>query len=185
MSSNMHESILASSSQSTLLGFLVWAPRRSYTLKELKTRLRLTERAASLALSRLAKLGFVKTFRKGGQKFFLLNAKNGLLPEWRRQLTKPRARRDDLAADIAGLGDIRHAFLSGIFTGQPQLPVDLLLVGKVNLRKLDDFLSAYNKQLGIEINYSIMSVQEFKQRRDTFDRFIKDIFDYPHVEVSK
>jgi hypothetical protein len=37
--------------------------------------------------------------------------------------------------------------------------------------------------MGQEINYSIMTEDEFKLRRDTFDRFIKDIFDYRHLVV--
>jgi hypothetical protein len=45
------------------------------------------------------------------------------------------------------------------------------------------FLSR-NSFMGQEINYSIMSEGEFKQRRDTFDKFIKDIFDYKHIVVS-
>jgi hypothetical protein len=37
--------------------------------------------------------------------------------------------------------------------------------------------------MGQELNYSIMSEEEFINRRDTFDRFIKDIFDYPHLVI--
>ncbi len=37
--------------------------------------------------------------------------------------------------------------------------------------------------LGFDINYSIMTPEEFQLRIDTFDRFIKDIFDYPHIVV--
>jgi hypothetical protein len=65
----------------------------------------------------------------------------------------------------------------------PELPVDLLLVGKINLNKLADFLKAVEKMMQQEINYSVMSVDEFVQRRNTFDKFIKDIFDYPHLVV--
>ena len=43
---------------------------------------------------------------------------------------------------IRRLGDIRAAFLSGIFCGHATLPVDILLVGKVNLNRLADFLEA-------------------------------------------
>jgi len=28
-----------------------------------------------------------------------------------------------------------------------------------------------------------MTVEEFLLRRDTFDKFIKDVFDYPHLTV--
>ena len=79
--------------------------------------------------------------------------------------------------------EIKAAFLSGIFCGHQNLPVDILLVGKVNLNKLSDFLKAAEKMMGQEINYSVMTVGEFVQRRDTFDKFIKDIFDYRHLTV--
>ena len=61
--------------------------------------------------------------------------------------------------------------------------MDLLLVGKINLTKLAGFLKATEKLMGQEINYSVMTVEEFLLRRDTFDRFIKDIFDYRHLVV--
>ena len=91
--------------------------------------------------------------------------------------------KDELFLAIRRLGDVRAAFLSGIFTGYPNLPVDILLVGKINLKKLSDFLKAVKKMMGQDINYSVMTVEEFLQRRDTFDKFIKDIFDYPHLVV--
>jgi len=90
---------------------------------------------------------------------------------------------DELFSAIRRLGDVRAAFLSGIFCGEPNLPVDVLLVGRVNLKKLSEFLKAAEKMMGQDINYSVMSVEEFVQRRDTFDKFIKDIFDYRHITV--
>ncbi len=84
---------------------------------------------------------------------------------------------------IAKLGEVKAAFLSGALTGNPELPVDLLIVGKVNLSKLDAFLKQCKTVLGFDINYSVMTPDEFQLRRDTFDRFIKDIFDYPHLIV--
>ncbi len=106
------------------------------------------------------------------------------MPEIKLSVTKNhKALKDELFVAIKKLGEIQGAFLSGAFTGQPQLPVDLLLVGKINLTKLDLFLQNCRKMLGIEINYSIMTLKEFLMRRDTFDRFLKDIFDYRHLVV--
>ena len=90
---------------------------------------------------------------------------------------------DELFSAIKHLGEIKAAFLSGVFCGHANLPVDVLLVGRVNLNKLADFLQAAEKMMGQEINYSIMTVDEFLLRRNTFDKFIKDIFDYPHLTV--
>ena len=178
----MLEPVLASGAQSAVLAFFAAAPERSFSSTELQSRLRLKPAAASLALGRLSKLGLVTSFRKGSQKYFLLNTKHPRLPQIRAALPKRRFD-DELFVAIRRLGDIRAAFLSGVFTGQPQLPVDILLVGKVNLKKLDLFLVACHKMMGQEINYSIMSPEEFKIRRNTFDRFIKDIFDYRHLVV--
>ncbi len=178
----MLEPILASGAQSAVLAFLAAAPERSFSATELQGRLRLKPQATSLALGRLGKLGLVTSFRKGSQKYYLLNTKHPRLPQIRAALPK-RKYEDELFRAIRKLGEIRAAFLSGIFTGQPQLPVDILLVGKVNLKKLDLFLVACEKMMGQEINYSIMTAEEFRIRSNTFDRFIKDIFDYRHLVV--
>ena len=37
--------------------------------------------------------------------------------------------------------------------------------------------------MGVELNYSLMSENEYLSRRDTFDKFIKDIFDHRVVAV--
>jgi hypothetical protein len=179
----MLEQILGSSAQSAMLALLVSAPARSFTAKELQGRLRLSRAVTAAALSRLIKLGDITMFRKGGQRYYLLNTKHKLIGEMKSSLNKRNVYRDELFTAILRLGQIRAAFLSGIFTGQPQLPVDILLVGKVNLKKLDQFLTACKKLMGQDINYSVMSPEEFQIRRDTFDRFIKDIFDYRHLVV--
>jgi DNA-binding transcriptional ArsR family regulator len=178
----MLEQILSSSSQSAVLALLLAAPERSFAPKELSGRLRLSQSRVLSALSNFLKLGIVTAFAKGGRKYYLLNGKHKLLGEIKSSL-KTRSYEDELFAAVRRLGQIRAAFLSGIFTGQPQLPVDILLVGKVNLNKLDKFLGACKKLMGQDINYSIMSPAEFQLRRDTFDRFIKDIFDYRHLVV--
>lgn len=179
----MLEPILASQSQSAILAFLCAGPERSFSATELQGRLRLSPLAASRALAALGRLNLVTTFRKGGHKYYLINSKHPRLPEIRKALPLRGEYRDELFVAIRKLGEIRAAFLSGIFTGQPQLPVDLLLVGKVNKKRLEQFLAACYKLFGQDINYTVMSDEEFQVRRDTFDRFIKDIFDYPNVVV--
>jgi len=179
----MLEQILSSSSQSAVLAFLLAAPERSFSVTELAGRLRLSKARAAAALAQFGRLGIVRQFSKGGRKYYLLNGRHKLLGEIKASFKPRRSYKDELFSAIGRLGDIRAAFLSGIFTGQPQLPVDILLVGKVNLGKLDKFLAACKKLMGQDINYSIMSTQEFQLRRDTFDRFIKDIFDYRHLVV--
>lgn len=180
----MLKDILESKSESVILAFFLAAPQRSFSVPEVSKRLRIPHLKAARALNRLAGSGPLKVFSKKGKKYFLLNSRYQMLPEIKNTLVKyfPKYQ-DELFSAVRKLGQVRAAFLSGIFTGHPELPVDLLLVGKINLGKLEQFLKGAHKMMGQEINYSIMTPGEFAIRRDTFDRFIRDIFDYRHLVV--
>jgi predicted DNA-binding transcriptional regulator len=178
------QEIIDSTQASKVLAFLLLAPVRGFSSKELARRLHLTERTLAGVLRKFLKESLIKQFSRERAKLYILNAKHPLLPEIKKSLLRnQKAYEDELFRAITKLGEVRAAFLSGLFTGQPQLPVDLLLVGKISLTKLDNFLKQCKAMLGASINYSIMSAEEFRLRSDTFDRFIKDIFDYPHLVV--
>lgn len=179
----MLKDIIDSKTESAALSFFLAAPPRAFSIPELARRLRMSPGQAASALNKLSQNSLVKAFGKRGKKYYLINQRNPLLPDMREKFGRTPAYKDELFAAVKGLGQIRAAFLSGLFTGQPNLPVDLLLVGRINLKKLADFLKAAQRMMGQEINYSIMTAREFQLRRDTFDKFIKDIFDYPHIVV--
>ncbi len=176
--------ILESKQKSATLAFLLLAADRAFSVKELAKRLHLSERVMQSVLREFEKISLVTAFSRDRHMFYIVNQKHKLLPEIKQSLLKNQKRfEDELFTSIKKLGEIKGAFLSGVFTGQPQLPVDLLLVGKISLGKLEKFLQNCKKIMGVEINYSIMTVDEFRMRRDTFDRFLKDIFDYRHVVI--
>jgi hypothetical protein len=89
---------------------------------------------------------------------------------------------DELFTAIRKLG-VKAGFLSGLFVGKPELEVDVLLVGTLKPEKIKLFVDACEHMMGQEVNYCVMEEPEFITRRDTFDRFIKDIFDYPFITV--
>lgn len=180
----MLQDIIDSRVDSSVLSFFLAAPVRSYSALEVSKRLNFSSSQTSQALNKLSESGQLRTFSKKNKKYFLLNEKYKLLPAISAALLKNMPRyQDELFLAIRNLGKIKAAFLSGIFTGYANLPVDILVVGKVNLKKLDEFLKRLELMMGQEINYSIMTEDEFLLRRNTFDRFIKDIFDYKHLVV--
>lgn len=181
----MLEDILNSKSDAAVLSFFLAAPERSFSPLEISKRIRLPYLKTVHTLNKLVLHGQLKSFSKKGKKYYLINSRYKLLPPIKEFLLKNGPKyQDELFSAIRNLGDVRAAFLSGIFVGQPSLPVDVLIVGRVSLAKMDIFLKQLEHLMGQEINYSIMSEKEFKARRDTFDRFIKDIFDYRHLVVK-
>lgn len=180
----MLQDIVDSKTDSLVLGFMLSAPERSFSVTEISKRLRIPPLKSAHSLNNLATQGQLKAFAKRGKKYYLLNRHFHFLPQIKALWAKEGPHyNDELFSAIKKLGKIKAAFLSGLFTGYPNLPVDILIVGKVNLKKLSDFLGSAEKLMGQEINYSIMTVEEFVMRRDTFDKFIKDIFDYRHLVV--
>ncbi len=179
-----HEDILDSKYGSSLLALLLVSPARCFSAKELAKRLQITERVLSPVLKEFEDDSMIKSFTRDRTELYIINTKHKLLPEIGKSLAKEqKAYEDELFVAIKKLGEIKAAYLSGALTGHPQLPVDLLIVGKVSPAKLETFLKQAKVMLGVDLNYSIMTPEEFKLRVDTFDRFIKDIFDYPHLVV--
>lgn len=180
----MFEDLLDSKPESTILSLLLLAPARAFSSTELARRVGMSPQKFRTAMATLTHVGQVKQFTKGSVKYYIINLKYKLLPQIRAAVLKGRsAYEDELFTAIKKLGTLDAAFLSGLFVGHPELPVDMLLVGKVSLLKLEKFLQNCQKMMQNEINYTLMTSAEFKERRNTFDRFIKDIFDYPHLAV--
>jgi len=159
-------------------------PPRSYSVGEAAHRLKVGGGTAAHILSRLAANGLMRSFSKQGKKYYFFNAKKDLPPWAKNKILKFKRKnlQDKLCEDIKDLS-VKASVLSGIFAGYSNLPVDVLLVGRLDLKKLDRFLVKWQRIMGLEINYSVMSEREFTSRRDTFDKFIKDIFDHRHIIV--
>ncbi|SRR5258708_15151545 len=180
----MLEDIIDSKTDSAVLSLFLVAPERSFSPFEVARRLRLPHSKVTHSMNKFAGQGQLKSFAKHGKKYYLVNSKYRLLPEIKSYFKKEGpAYTDELFSAIKKLGWVKAAFLSGIFCGYPNLPVDILLVGKINLKRMANFMAKLEKLMGQEINYSVMTVAEFQTRRDTFDKFIKDIFDYKHLVV--
>jgi biotin operon repressor len=163
---------------------MLMAPLRTFSGEELSKRLKMSRQSLTKAIHELLSVSMIKHVAAGKNHYYMINDRHRLLPDVRKSLLKnQKPYEDELFSAIRKLGEVQAAFLSGVFTGHPELPVDILIIGKINLTKLDNFLMACKKMMNRDVNYSVMTPDEFRLRRDTFDRFIKDIFDYHHVVV--
>jgi hypothetical protein len=82
---------------------------------------------------------------------------------------------------IKTLGSVKLALVSGIFLKLPYAKADLLIVGEgFSKIKLKNFLKRLEAETGKEIDYVLMSVDEYNYRVGMFDRFILDLKDKPH-----
>ena len=85
---------------------------------------------------------------------------------------------------LAKLGRIKLAILTGVFLNIAGTRVDIMVVGDdIDFRRFSDFIKKLETDMGVELRYVVLGLNEFKYRFDMFDRFVRDILEYPHRKV--
>lgn len=86
--------------------------------------------------------------------------------------------------DLRRLGKIKLAVITGVFLDLKDTRVDLMVVGdNIDFKKFTNFIKKLESDMGTELRYVVLGVNEFKYRRDMFDRFVLDILEYPNRRV--
>lgn len=92
--------------------------------------------------------------------------------------------KDKILAKILKLGQIKLALIGGVFLNLEGSRVDLFLVGdNIDDKKLRQFLSEIESEVGKEIEYASMNAKEFDYRYHMFDRFVRDVIEKPHEKL--
>ncbi|HEX8993701.1 MAG TPA: hypothetical protein VF803_00425, partial [Candidatus Paceibacterota bacterium] len=87
----------------------------------------------------------------------------------------------DLPERLRGCGQIKFVVLSGIFAGNLEGGLDILIVGeRLNEKNLRVAMRTLEADIGTELKYTTLPTDDFKYRTAVSDRLIRDIFDYPH-----
>lgn len=179
------EQLFASPVRAKLLKLFLMNPDASFSVADGSRQAQVRPVQFSAEARRLARLRLVKAGRARRAPAFSANKDFPLFAELRNLMLKsaPHAK-GALAAKIKRLGNIKLAVLAGVFIDSPTSRVDMLLVGdgfkKSRLKLLIQWLEA---RIGKELVYVAMSTTEFKYRMDMYDRFVRDILEFPHETV--
>ena len=81
------------------------------------------------------------------------------------------------------MSDTQLLVLSGEFTNDKKAPTDLLIVGKIKPRVLAKIVEDYEKDFGFNIRYTVMTEEEFLDRRYVMDKFLYALFEADNLKV--
>ncbi len=129
-------------------------------------------------LLHLQKIGFLTSERRGNRLYYKLNQRYQFLPELVAMVAKTQGLGQTIIKHRQKLGKLKFAVLSGRFARHlPRKPdtVDLLLVGNVVLPQLAVLIKSQEETVGREINYTVMTEEEFRYRKSRRDPFIYSI----------
>lgn len=112
------------------------------------------------------------------RKYYRMNVDSLLYPELRALFMKARVMLEkDFVRKLTAAGPISYLALTGFFVSEEPSPTDLLVVGKLNRDKLASVIKNFEREIGREVNYTVLTPQEYRYRRDVTDRFLYSILE--------
>jgi DNA-binding transcriptional ArsR family regulator len=129
-------------------------------------------------LERMTETGMLKSEKRGNRLYYYLNHQYDYYPELLRLISKSFGLGKAIKKARQDLGKLRYVMFSGKFAQRKNRgvnEVDILIVGTIKSKELEPLLKAEEKLRGHEINYTIMTEEEFEFRKTRRDPFLQEI----------
>lgn len=129
-------------------------------------------------LSRLEESSILRVENRGNRKYFSLNYSHPFFDELLSIFHKSFGLGGSLVRNAKKIGEIDYAILTSSYTRGIRMgihDVDLVVVGQVELEHLSDYIQKAEKQLGREINYTVLKRSEFELRKKRRDSFVMEL----------
>ncbi len=189
MDNQILEKLFDSPSKLRILKLFLRNPHDKFKMRDVRKRLMLKTPVVNRELNKLYDIKLIhrKKHPKSKEYMYSLNHEFVFLPEMKNLVLKSSpADERKMENTIKKLGRIKLAVLSGIFV-KPEREnsrADLLIVGDgINENKLQTFIRKLEAEVGTEINYTVLTSEEYAYRNKMFDRFLRDIFEQPHRKL--
>jgi len=188
----MLERIFGSELKIKIINFLLSQPANQvFSYAQIAKNLNLRGSIWRRELDDLLDLGLIKALKneikkpdkadndvKKDKVFFALDANFFIFPEIKSLFSKSRVLLSKkIFTEIETQCRPQLILLSGKFVNKINTPVDLLIVGNISRRIFSKLLAELETVMGEELNYSIMTEEEFKYRRYVMDIFLYNIID--------
>jgi len=170
---------LHSKTRQRLLRYYFTNPTSRHHVRDLAQRLDVDPSNLSKELRHLESEGLFTSEASGRQKYFRLNRKYPLFAEVRRIVEKTIGTAPLLAESLQRIEGIQEAYLYGSFARNQQdvaSDIDVIVIGNPKGTILAKAIRALERQLGREINYTVLTRKEFDSRRARKDAFLEDIW---------
>jgi len=179
------EELLGGPQRVRVLKLFIQNPETSFDNAQVTRRSRVPERAVRRELSFLRRIHFIKSKRLERGRVWLLNPMFPILTPLTHLLTNARSLDSSyLVRQFKSIRGIKLIIAAGIFIKNDGSRVDLLIVGdQVNKRRIETVIRHIEAEAGKELTYYICATDDFTYRLGAYDKFIRDILDYPHEKV--
>lgn len=180
----MLKDLFISKTRIKLLQVFLSNPGRIFYVRELVRAVGEQINAVRAELARMEKAAMLTSEARANRRFYGFRKDYIFYDELARLVAKSVGLGGAIIKERNKLGKIKYASLSGnLIKRRPVGPtdVDLLVVGSVVLPQLAQLVKQSENDVGREINYTVMTEDEFTFRKRRGDPFIRNILERPKV----
>ena len=178
----MLNKIVGSEARVKILNAFLIEPEKHHYLRQLARDLDLQVNSVRRELNNLEELGLIAAVDKDlgskEKKYYGVNTNFLLFNELRALFLKAQLSGiSEFIADVQKICTPQLFILSGFFVNQADAITDLLVVGDFKKGPFLKRLTAFEQELGREINYTLMTEAEYSYRLEVGDIFLNEIWD--------
>lgn len=164
-----------------LLRLFLFNPKQSFTTADAAVRARVPSRDAAREVKLFYSIGLIEKASRSKVARYTLDSDFKYTEVFQGLLLNPTAKGEEVTHQVRKVGAVKLVILSGIFMGEWEGRLDMLVVGeRINEKKLQDRVRKFEAELGRELRYASVTTDNFYYRLNMSDKLVRDILDYPH-----
>ncbi len=177
------QKLFGSDARIKLLRLFLFNPKLTLTVPDAAQRSRVPERTARKELALFAQVGLIRRSptRRGSGSRYSVNVNFKYFGVLQNLLLNAPERAKDIFERVRAAGVIKLIVVSGIFVGDWDGRLDLLIVGdRIKDKRLRARMRKLESEIGRELRYAALTSDNFLYRLNMNDKLVRDVLDYPH-----
>ncbi len=160
-----------------LLSLFYSHPSELYYIRETTRAVNEEINAVRRELIKLTDVGVLFCENRGNRQYYGINKKYVFFPELQQMVFKEQGLGKKIRRLRRKLGNIEYVvFTKYFYNREPKSQnLDILIVGEVVVPELEILIKEEEKNIGREINFTILDQKEFKFRKQRRDPFVMEI----------
>ena len=178
MMSKALDKLFGSRTRAKILGWFFAHSGEPYSVRQLASILGDDPSNLSKELSKLEDLGILISSRERNLKRFQVNQDCAFGPELKGLVQKTTGIMGRLRSALQAAKGIGFAFVYGSFakgTENAESDIDLLIVGDIDLDKLDRIFVGLEKAFGRTVNYVLYTKREYETKKAEGNAFLQEV----------
>jgi len=183
--SEILEQLFGSRERARILRYFLQNPDHQYEFSEIVKKNMIKSHPAKVELANLVRIRFVLVRTRKGKNYYQLNQGFNFYPELKNLIAKSNVYPQCKSmGKVSKIGNIKLAVISGVFISYQKSKADMILVGdNISKAKLKNLMNNLEAEIGKEISFVLMTMDEFKYRLNMLDKFVLEFLEGPHEEI--